>query len=93
MILGVTDNDRIKDKYLTIEGSDLNEIPNTSVDQAILSRLSVISKTINATEINVVFLLQNVQRADASPKTYGCKVEFDLHTYRSGPIELIGKFL
>ncbi|XP_068686364.1 uncharacterized protein [Montipora foliosa] len=89
MILGVTDNDRIKDKYLTIEGSDLNEIPNTNVDQAILNRLSVISKTVNATEINVVFLLQNVQRTDASPKTYGCKVEFDLHTYRNGPIELI----
>lgn len=92
MIFGETDNnDRIMDKYISLY-PDLSEIKNPTVPYSLRKRLSVVSKTITATEISVQFQIQNANLNDGSPKTYGCKVYFDYYDYRSGPVELAGEF-
>lgn len=87
IIFGETDNDRIKDKYITIY-PDLTEVKNPTVNSLLRDRLGVVSKTITATEISVQFQIQNANINDVSPKTYGCEVYFDYDEYRSGPVEL-----
>lgn len=91
IIFGETDNDSIKDKYITIH-PDLTEVKNPTVVSSLRDRLGVVSKTITATEISVQFQIQNANTDDASPKTYGCQVNFDFEEYRSGPVELAGEF-
>lgn len=91
IIFGETDNDRIKDKYITIY-PDLTEVKNPTVNSLLRDRLGVVSKTITATEISVQFQIQNANINDVSPKTYGCEVYFDYDEYRSGPVELAGEF-
>ena len=84
---GKTDNnERIRDKYLTVS-KDGSVLINDILPPSIKSRLNV-TKTINKHGCSVHFVLQSVTLSDELV-TYGCTAMVEGDGYKEGPIRLV----
>ena len=85
---GKTDNnDRIRDKYQTVNKDGTVLINSNLQPRSLQFRLRV-NKTINQKKCSVQFVLRNVTRLDALI-TYGCTAVIYGEDFRSGPINIV----